>query len=149
MKKRLPLLNVVVLIFYFSSCYTPRYVYSPSAHNVPVLTKKDDSKLALNYSLNLSDNSSDNNNSNSNARGNGFDVQAAHAFSDHWAIMVNYFNRTERNSGDYVAGRRDSVTINYKRHLTEIGAGYYHILTNNQQAVFQVFGGITGHVFIT
>lgn len=142
MKRFLLLSTIAFLILYLSACYTPRYVYSPSAHNVPVITKKGDSKLAFNYSLNLSDNSPENNNSNSNARGNGFDLQAAQALSDHWAIMVNYFNRTERNSGDYVAGRRDSVTINYKRHLTEIGAGYYHSLTNNQQAVFQVFGGI-------
>ncbi|MEI9958043.1 MAG: hypothetical protein WDM90_17465 [Ferruginibacter sp.] len=38
------------------SCYTPRYVYSPSAHNVPVLLKKGDSKIAANYSANLAGN---------------------------------------------------------------------------------------------
>ena len=140
--KRFLLLSIIAfLILYLSSCYTPRYVYSPSAHNVPVLTKKGDSKLAFNYSLNLSGNTSDNAGS-TDPTGNGFDLQAAQALSDHWAIMVNYFNRKERNSGDYVAGRRDSVTIHYRRNLVEIGAGYYHILTNNKQAIFQVFGGI-------
>lgn len=141
MKKHWPFLNVFLLIFYFSSCYTPRYVYSPSAHNVPVLSKKGDSKLAINYAVNPLTNSSDNT-SGSKAKGHGIDVQFAQALSGHWAIMVNCFNRTERNSGDFDSGNRDSVTINYKRRLVEIGAGYYHILGDNKQAVFQVFGGI-------
>ena len=69
-----------------SSCYTPRYVYSPSAHNVPLFSKKNDSKIAANYSSNLSlANSSENENDSY-----GFDLQGAYAISDHWALQANY-----------------------------------------------------------
>ena len=133
----------LLFTFYFllHSCYTPRYVYSPSAHNVPVLLKKGDSKLALNYSVNPADN----NIKDSvpvRAKARGYDLQAAYAVSNHWAIQLNHYHRTERNAGDFDSNIRDSVVINYKRNLTEIGLGYYHLLSSNKRAIFQVFGGI-------
>ena len=128
-------------IFYLSSCYTPRYVYSPSAQNVPAFTKKGESKLAANYSFNLSNNSVKDSVP-VRARARGYDLQAAYAFTNHLAIQVNYFHRTERNAGDYDAGVKDSVVINYKRNLTEIGLGYFHGLDDNKQAVIQLFAGV-------
>ncbi len=103
--------------------------------------KKGDSKLAFNYSLNLTDNSQQQNVA-VTAKARGYDLQAAYALTNHWAIQVNKFNRTERNAGDFDAGQRDSVVINYKRNLTEIGAGYYRALNDNKHAMFQVFGGV-------
>jgi hypothetical protein len=141
MKKLFYIFNFAFLIFNLTACYTPRYVYSPSAHNVPVLTQKGDSKLAFNYSANLTGNTTENT-STKNTKGHGYDLQAAHALSNHWAVMVNYFNRKERNSGNFDAGNRDSVTILYRRSMIEIAAGYYTILADNKQAIFQVFGGI-------
>ena len=129
--------NASVLI----SCYTPRYVYSPAAHNVPVLVKKGDTKLAFNYSLNLADNNQQQNVA-VTGKARGYDLQAAYALTNHWAIQVNNFNRTERNGGDFDAGQRDSVVINYKRKLTEIAAGYYQALNDNKRAMFQIFGGV-------
>jgi hypothetical protein len=123
-----------------TSCYTPRYVYSPTAHNVPVFAKKGDSKLAANYSFNLSDNTIKDSVP-VKAKARGYDLQAAYAFTNHWAMQVNYFQRSERNTGDFDTGIRDSVVINYKRNLTEIGAGYFHLL-KNKQSLFQVFAGI-------
>jgi len=123
------------------SCYTPRYVYSPSAHNVPVFTKKGDSKLALDYSFNLADNAVKDSVP-VKAKARGYDLQAAYAVTNHWAIQASYFHRTERNAGDFDAGTRDSVVINYKRNLAEIGAGYFYALNANNQAVVQVFAGI-------
>ncbi len=115
-------------------------MYSPAAHNVPVLTQKGNSKLAFNYSFNAA-----NNRVKDSvpvvAKARGYDLQAAYAFTNHWAAQLNYFYRTERNAGDFDAGNKDSVVINYKRHLTEIGAGYFHALNNNRQAMFQVFVG--------
>ena len=43
-KKSVPRLIVVSIIIIGASCNTPRYIYSPAAHNVPVLTKKGDTK---------------------------------------------------------------------------------------------------------
>jgi hypothetical protein len=88
----------LLFTFYFSlhSCYTPRYVYSPTAHNVPVLVKKGDSKLAVNYSANLGGNS-ENVNAVTAGTSDGYDLQAAYAFTRHWAIQVNYYHRKEIN----------------------------------------------------
>ncbi len=123
------------------SCYSPRYVYSPAAHNVPVLIKKGDSKLAFNYSFNPTA-SAVKANVPTKGRVRGFDVQGAYAISKHWAMQLNYFNRTERNAGDFDAGTRDSVVLNYKRNLIEIGGGYFHVLNGNSKAILQIFGGV-------
>ena len=133
-------LPVACCVFLFS-CYTPRYVYSPSAHNVPVLVKKGDSKLAFNYSINLADNTVKDNVS-TRGKARGYDLQTAYAFTNHWAVQLNYFNRKERNAGDFDNNLKDSVVINYKRNLTEIGAGYFHALNDNKQAIVQIFAGI-------
>jgi hypothetical protein len=116
-------------------------VYSPSAHNVPVLTKKGDSKLAFNYSANFSDNAVKENVT-TRGKARGYDIQGAYALSNHWAMQFNYFKRKERNAGDFDAGARDSVIINYKRNLVEFGAGYFHALNDNKLAIVQIFAGI-------
>jgi len=140
MKNVFVIFNFAFLIFYLSSCYTPRYVYSPTAHNVPVFTKKGDSKLAANYSFNLSNNTVKDSVP-VKAKARGYDLQAAYAFTNHWAMQANYFHRAERNAGDFDSGIRDSVVINYTRSLTEIGVGYFSLL-KNQQSVLQVFAGV-------
>lgn len=133
---------LLLIAFSFSlfSCYTPRYVYSPSAHNVPVFIKKGDSKLAFNYSVNPANNTVKDSVP-VKAKARGYDVQAAYAVTNHFALQLNYIHRTERNAGDFDAGVRDSVVLNYKRQLTEIGGGYFHWL-NNKQTLLQVFAGI-------
>jgi hypothetical protein len=108
---------------------------------VPVLEKKGDSKLAFNYSFNPSASRTKENVS-TKGKVRGFDVQGAYAISKHWAIQLNYFNRKERNAGDFDAGARDSVVLNYKRNLVEIGAGYFHALNNNKLSIFQIFAGV-------
>jgi hypothetical protein len=106
-----------------------------------MLIKKGDSKLAVNYSFNPANNAVKDSVP-IKAKAWGYDLQAAWALTNHWAMQVNYYHRTERNAGDFDAGTRDSVVINYKRHLTEIGAGYFHSLNDNNQAVFQIFAGV-------
>ena len=141
MKRVFYIFNFTFLLTGLYSCYTPRYVYSPSAINVPVFTKKGDSKLAANYSFNLAGNTV-NDSVPIKAKAHGYDLQAAWAFTNHWAMQANYSNRTERNTGDFNAGLRDSVVINYKRNLTEIGVGYFHALNENKQAIVQIFAGV-------
>jgi hypothetical protein len=133
--------NFAFLIFHLTSCYTPRYVYSPSAHNVPILVKKGDSKLAFNYSLNLTDNQVKDSVS-TTGKARGYDLQAAYAFTHHWAVQINYFKRIERNAGDFDNNLKDSVVINYRRSMTEMGLGYFHQLNENNQAIFQFFAGV-------
>jgi hypothetical protein len=107
---------------------------------VPVFLKKGDSKLAFNYSLNIIGNIAQDS-ATIKGKGHGYDLQSAYAISNHWALQLNYSNRTERNTGDFTVFLRDSTVINYNRDLTEIGAGYFKVL-NNKQAVVQIFAGI-------
>ncbi len=106
-----------------------------------MLTQKGDSKLAANYSANFGDNVVKENVS-TTGKARGYDLQAAYAISNHWALQLNYFNRTERNAGDFDSFSLDSTVINYKRNLTEIGAGYFHAINGNKLAIFQIFAGI-------
>ncbi len=140
-------MKTIVSFFYFSiviclcSCYSPRYVYRPVAHNVPVLIKKGDSKIAFNLSAGLPAKFT----GDSVVKGDkntGFDLQVAYAISNHFALQAGYARRTEKNFGDYSGGNFDSSFINYKSSSTEFGIGYYASLYNNSQTVFQVFAGV-------
>jgi len=117
------------------SCSTPRYVYSPSAQNVPVLAKKGDSKIGAVYSTNLTGEQKLNGDVVDN-RSRGVDVHGAIAITDHFAVQASYFYRWEKTSGG-----SDSTTLRYNRNLTEIGIGYYIPMTNKKNVIFQLFGG--------
>ncbi len=134
-------LTFTLCIFALASCYTPRYVYSPAAHNVPVLLKKGDSKLAFNLSTNFSKRNTAEGVVKDN-RSRGFDLQGAYAVTNKFAVQLNYYRRTEKNNGDFSVNNLDSSVINYKRSLTEIGIGYYHSVMHNNRRIFQVFAGI-------
>ncbi|MEO5893018.1 MAG: hypothetical protein ABIQ31_22400 [Ferruginibacter sp.] len=132
---------LVAISIFFVSCNTPRYMYSPSAHNVPVLVKQGDSKLAANYSTDLSDDPLTGNSSSGYQRkSHGFDLQGAVAITDHFAIQANYFNRSERNRDS--ESSYDSADIRYKRHLTEIGFGYLKSMHRRDKVMFQLFAGV-------
>jgi len=123
------------IIISAASCTTPRYVYSPSAQNVPVLTQKGDAQAGGYYSTNfvgeekidgqLIDN-----------RSRGADLQAAAAITDHFAVQAGYFYRWEKTTGG-----SDSVTVRYKRNLTELGIGYFLPVNDRQNVFFQLFAG--------
>jgi hypothetical protein len=134
-KNLLSCLFIVAIIVIAVSCSTPRYVYSPSAHNVPVLTKKGDSKLGAVYSTNLAGEEKRDGNLIDN-RSRGVDIQGAVAITDHFAVQASYFYRWEKTTGG-----SDSTTIRYNRNLGEIGIGYYIPLTNKSNVIFQLFGG--------
>ena len=123
------------------SCYTPRYMYSPTAQNVPILVKAGDSKLAAAYSTDLSWLPTDNgSNDNSNDRSNGFDLQGAVAVTNNFALQANYAKRTEYNNDN--ENYRDSSGIRYNRRLAEFGLGYFNSIHRNDKVLFQVFAGM-------
>ena len=135
------LLLGVVLTILFTSCDTPRYAYSPNAHNVPLLKKRFDSKLSVNYSTNADINGSSNNtNRYSRNRANGYDLQGAIAVTDHIGLQGSYFSRTERTNGDAYNG--DSSVVRYKRNLTEFGAGYFTSINKKDKIFFQAYAGV-------
>ncbi len=118
-------------------CYSPRHVYSPAATNVPVFTKKADSKLAAAYS-----NSAYGSKNGKKLYNFGFDAQAAYALCSHWLVFLNQSNRYEKSSGNFQGFNYDSSTILYKRRLTEIGGGYFNVVKDSGKLYFQLLGGL-------
>ena len=125
------------LALLFTACYTPRYVYSPTASNVPVLAKKGDNKLAVFYSATPFSNSSS-----KKFYNYGYDIQGAYAVSRHWALIFNKYNRYEKNNGDFDFFLSDSAVVRYKRALTEFGGGYFTPVSLGSRLTFQLFGGM-------
>lgn len=119
------------------SCYSPRYVYSPAAANVPVLTKKADSKLAAYYS-----NNSFGGRDVKSLYNYGFDMQAAYALNNHWLVLINQSNRYEKSTGHVETYFLDSNSIRYKRSITEIGGGYFTPIKDSSKLFVQLLGGI-------
>ena len=133
--KLLSNLIFICLIVIAASCSTPRYIYSPSAHNVPVLTKKGDSKIGAVYSTNaVGEETKDGVKVDNRSRG--YDVHGAVAITDNFAIQANHAYRWEKTEGG-----PDSTTLKYKRNLTEIGLGYYMPINDKKNTFFQVFAG--------
>lgn len=130
-----------VVLFTAASCYSPRYVYSPAAHNLPLLTKKNDSKIAVDYSTNLMS-TREVNGRKTKQRAFGYDIQTAWAVSQNWAIQASYYKRKELNDGSFLFSGGDSTVINYRRSLLEAGIGYYVKINNESNKFFQVFAGL-------
>jgi len=118
------------------SCYAPRYVYSPSTQNIPLLNKKNDLEFSAFYAGWLSDFKGKNN------YNRGFDAQAAWAMSNHFALMVNENARWEKNGDNDTFFYSDSSSLSYKRNFTEFGFGYFSSIHHNEKMKFQVFGGV-------
>ena len=125
----------LLMIMIFTACQSPRYAYSPAAHNVPVLTKKGDGKIGALYSTSIPTEETYNN-ERVYSHTNGLDVHGAVALSDNWAVQSGYFQRWERNTGG-----PDTANIKYRRNIGEIGGGYYFAMNKRKTNFFQVFGG--------
>jgi hypothetical protein len=134
-KNLLPALIFICTTIIAASCKTPRYIYSPSAHNVPVLTQKGDSKFGAMYSTNLTGEESRDGQAIDN-RSRGIDAHGAVAITDNWAIQASHFYRWEKSTGG-----PDSLTLKYQRNLTEIGVGYFIPVNEKKNIFFQIFVG--------
>jgi len=129
----------VATLFIMASCNTPRFAYSPNAHNTPVFTEKNDSRLAVNYSTNADTRSS--NDKYSRNKSNGYDIQGAYAVTPSVAVQASFFSRNEKVSSNDQSFF-DSSVIRYKRNLFEFGAGYFTPIDKNGKIHFQAYGGI-------
>jgi hypothetical protein len=118
-----------------NACYAPRYVYSPSTQNIPLVTKKNDVELSAFYAGAV------NAFKDKGSYIRGFDIHAAWAVSHHFAVMVNGSARWEKNGSNDTYFRGDSSLLSYKRNFTEVAAGYYAASKKNNKMLFQVFGG--------
>lgn len=112
-------------------------MYSPAATNVPVFSKKGDSKVAANYS-----NSSFSGRDVKTNYSYGLDLQAAYAVKKHWLLLINQSNRYEKTSSNIQVGNRDSNSIRYKRSMTEIGGGFFTAINDSSKLFLQLTGGV-------
>ncbi len=139
--KKISVLGFLSAMLIFSACYTPRFANSPTAHNIPVLAEKNDSKFSVNYSTNADARSTEDKYSRN--RSNGFDIQGAYAITKSIGVQAAYFSRYERTHGggnddDFF----DSSVIKYNRNLFEFGAGYFTPVDEKGKMLFQVFAGL-------
>lgn len=127
---------IICIGLIFTACRTPRYIYSPSPANNPYFREKGESKLAAYYS-----NGGDYNDLESEFN-KGYDLQAAYAISDKWAITADYFKRNEKdNIFNYDRTYFDSSVVRYRRNFTTFGAGYFFPLTKDKKIIMNLFGG--------
>jgi hypothetical protein len=120
-----------------ASCRTPRYIYSPAPPNNPYFREKGESKLAAYYSTGADANEL------TSEYNNGFDLQAAYAVSNHFALTADYFKRSEKDAiYEYDRTYFDTSLIRYKRNLTSFGLGYFTSLTKDKKISMNVFGGL-------
>jgi hypothetical protein len=134
------MMKIIITLFLFiaasfSSCYSPRYVYSPSTQNIPLLQRKNDLEFSGFYAGSIN---SFKEKGNSNQ---GFDIHAAWAFGDHLAAILGESYRWEKNGGNDSFFPNDSSLLSYKRNFIELGVGYFTSMKDNQKMQFQLFGG--------
>jgi len=129
-------------LWLLASCDTPRYAYSPTAHNVPVFTEKGDTKAAAYYSNNGIYTSADGNgNEYERNIAQGLDVQGAVAVTNNIALQASYYYRNETSSLD--AGINiENNSVKYNRYLFEFGGGFFTPLDKKEHLLFQFYTGV-------
>ena len=120
----------------YASCTEPRYVYNQPVRNLHYFDKAGQSKLVAQWATGPS--------SGQGAYNRGFDLQAAYAVSDHWAVMASYYNRKEhdRRNTIYINSPNTYSEIDYKRNGGEFGASFFTPLSRNRESFFHLDGGI-------
>jgi len=131
--------SIIIMVFIsvcIASCYSPRYVYSPSTQNIPSLHKKNDLEFSGFYSGSINAFKEKGNSV------NGLDIHTSWAFGNHFGAMLNESFRWEKNGGNDSFFPADSSLLSYKRNFTELGVGYFTNARYNEKMQFQLFGGV-------
>lgn len=126
----------LILTLLLSSCRQERYIYAVSKLNTPALQKKGDTRLNTSFSFGKARGMGD------SSVNLGFDVQCAYAITNHFAVMASYYSRNESDVMDGRFGNASRFTssyIKYRRHLWELGAGYFATLQKG--VVFNIYAG--------
>ncbi len=136
------MLCMAALVIGMQSCTTPRYVYSAPTQNVPVITKKGD--FAFGGFIAAGSGSASSTPRITEGYSRGSDFQIAYALTNRFAIMLNEFRRSENRTS--ISTREGEITLDYKRRLTEYGAGYlFPKKKTYSNTYFQIFvGAATG-----
>lgn len=124
---------IICLTSFLASCGSTRYVYNASPPNNPYFKKKGESKLSAFYSNNRGSTVS-------NFEAGGIDLQAAYAFSNHWAINADYMYRSETDN--FEDRTMPVYNVHYTRNVVTAGIGYFLPLDSAKKLIFNVYTGI-------
>jgi hypothetical protein len=133
-----------LLLLGFFSCKTQRYIYAPTAPNIPYFTEKGNSKLSVLYS----EGSNGVNNINQQIilpeekKNNGLDIQAAYAISNQFALISNYATRAEYDTYGKDYNIFDTSFNKYKRFCFDVGAGFFIPLNKRKTLTYNIYGGL-------
>ena len=112
--------TILFLIAILSLGCSPEY-YVPNSQNIPIMKAKGQTNFGVAY--------------NESEYTNGFEIQTAHAISDHIALQFNG-DWVKNGNGGYLSDSSD----NYKAtgRMLEIGAGYFNKIAPH--FVFETYG---------
>lgn len=129
----------ILFLLLFGACRSPRYVYAPSLPTNPFFEEKGETRIAGFYA-----------GAGGSSEGEylytGYELQAAYAFANNWAVTFAHGHRKEfdlagRDQG-YSADYFNSSNIFYKRRMTDIGAGYFMAVDREQAIYIGLYGGM-------
>lgn len=138
MKKGFIFISIITVTVLSSCTTTYRYIYTATPPNNPYFIEKGDSKLAGYYSSSWNDGDP------STRKSGGWDFQSAYALSNHFALTAGYLNRTEVDGYIYNNNNnnQENTSINYKRNLFDLGAGYFLPIDKNKKVTANMYGGV-------
>lgn len=137
-----------LLLAVFCSCYSPRYVYLPTAAMVPNVSTKGDADGNIAYAVNpfgtgeIAAADSDRYHIS-----RGLDIQGAYAFSKKFFFLASYSGRREKASGNVdINLLPDSLSIFYKRQYATGAFGYYKMFRDSSMQLQLMAGYGAGNI---
>jgi hypothetical protein len=132
-------LILIISVLLLSACKAPRYIYSPALPDQAFLEKKGDSKLAGYYAGGVSS-------TGASRSALGYEVQAAYAVTNHWAVLLGHGARREHDFYSKFSGFDDyyylESDVRYKRRMTDIGLGYFTSVGADRLVYLGINGGV-------
>lgn len=130
---------LLLAVCFLSACRAPRYIYSPALPDQAFLEKKGDSKLAAYYAGGMSS-------TGASRSALGYELQAAYAVTNHWAVMLGHGARREHDFYSKFSGFDDyyylESDVRYKRRMTDIGMGYFTSVGADRMFYMGINGGM-------
>ena len=115
-----------LLLCAFGACSPPRFMYSPSAVNVPDFTRAGQGQTTAAISP------------------HGLDLQGGYAFTDHWAVQGNVYGRASNwvyKRNEMTSEGLEAQKVRYRRFLAGIALTYFGQLDQQQRYYWSVSAG--------
>ncbi len=139
----LPVLSVFIL----AACTNPRYINSPSVYNAAFLRQQGDFKISAAGAANpakIFSGIDNDDNDESLGHSAGLDGQVAVAVTNHFMLTAsgNYRNEKDRFKNDDLSNMDRRTDVRYKRHMFDIGAGFFTAMGRSEKVYFNGVVGV-------